>query len=211
MKKRILAFAALMMAGIPGTPAWAGEPQDRQIQALSERIQSLEQRVGRLERLPPVKGENVPAPVESTDLRTRVRQRFELDRTLYSQEQLTDIERLYQVANKQWNSPEAKESLKQLIEKYPKANRTGCALQYLGQMSSGAEKEKYLKQAIADFGDCFYGSGVQVGAYARLYLAYYYQQTGKSKEASVLFAEIRKDYPDAVNHKGRLLKDIMPE
>lgn len=66
----------------------------------------------------------------------RARKRFEEDRNIYSVEELRDIEKLYQVANKQWNSPEAKESLKILIEKYPKANRTGCALQYLGQMSS---------------------------------------------------------------------------
>ncbi|MFZ2656521.1 MAG: tetratricopeptide repeat protein, partial [Victivallales bacterium] len=84
-------------------------------------------------------------------------------------------------------------------------------LQYLGQMTSGEEKEKYLKQAIKDFSDCYYGSGVQVGAYARLYLADYYQKNGKKDEASALYEEIRKDYPDAVNHKGRLLKDIIPK
>jgi TolA-binding protein len=211
MTRRILAIAMLTLAGIPGASVRADGLQDRQIQALTERVQSLEARVARMEQLAPAQESNAPAPAQSTDLRTRVRQRFELDRTLYSQEQLMDIERLYQVANKQWDSPEAKESLKQLIDKYPKANRTGCALQYLGQMSSGQEKEKYLKQAMADFSDCYYGSGVQVGAYARFYLAHYYQETGKSKEAAALFEEIRKDYPDAVNHKGRLLKDSMPK
>jgi TolA-binding protein len=211
MNRRILTFAGLMMAGVSGTGAWAGGPQDRQIQALTERVQALEDRIARLEGRAPAQEANAQSPAAATDLRTRVKKRFELDRTLYSQEQLKDVERLYQVANKQWDSPEAKESLKQLIEKYPKANRTGCALQYLGQMSSGQEKEKYLKQAIADFSDCYYGSGVQVGAYARLYLAYYYQETGKAKDAAALFDEIRKAYPDAVNHKGRLLKDIMPQ
>ena len=200
-----------MLAGCAGTSAWADAAQDRQLQALTERVQALEARVVRLEGRAQAPGETAAAPAASTDLRTRVRQRFELDRMRYTPEQLMDIERLYQVANKQWDSPEAKASLKQLIDKYPKADRTGCALQYLGQMSSGPDKEKYLKQAIADFGDCFYGSGVQVGAYARLYLAYHCQETGKAKEAAALFEEIRKDYPDAVNHKGRLLKDIMPK
>lgn len=211
MNNRMVVFAGLMMAGGALTTAWAGGLQDRQIQALTERVQALEERVALLEGRPSVPAAHAAPSSNSMDLRTRVRQRFELDRTLYSQEQLKDIEQLYQVANKQWDSPEAKASLKQLIEKYPKANRTGCALQYLGQMSSGPEKETYLKQAIADFSDCFYGSGVQVGAYARLYLAYYYQETGKAKDAAALFDEIRNDYPDAVNHKGRLLKDLMPQ
>jgi TolA-binding protein len=147
----------------------------------------------------------------STALQERVRKRFEQDRAVYSRDDLRKIEALYQVANKKWNSPEAKEALTELIEKYPKAARTGCALLYMGQMHSGEERENYLKRAISDFSDCFYGDGVQVGAYARFYLANYYQQIGKKDEASALFEEIRKDYPDSVNHKGRLLSDLIPE
>jgi TolA-binding protein len=211
MKNGMWILAGLMMAGLPGTSAWADAAQARQLQVLTERVQTLEARVARLEGRAPAAENNGASSAAATDLRTRVRQRFELDRTLYSQEQLMDIERLYQVANKQWDSPEAKESLKQLIEKYPKANRTGCALLYLGQMSAGTEREKHLKQAMENFGDCFYGDGVQVGAYARLYLANYYRETGKTREASALFEEIRKNYPDAVNHKGRLLKDNLPQ
>ena len=211
MNKRMWAVAGLMMAGVLETSVWAGGLQDRQIQALTERVHALEERVARLEGGPSAPAAHAAPSSNSMDLRTRVRQRFELDRTLYSPEQLMDIERLYQVANKQWDSPESQASLKQLIEKYPKANRTGCALLYLGQMASGPEKEPYLKQAIADFSDCFYGSGVQVGAYARFHLAHHYQQTGKAQDAADLFDEIRNDYPDAVNHKGRLLKDIMPQ
>ena len=210
MRKQITVWAILAIWGTLGMNVRADAGQDGRIQALTERVRALEERVARLEQPATVQRDDSAASGPSTDLRTRVRQRLERDRTLYSQDQLQDIERLYQVANKQWNSPEAKESLKQLIEKYPKANRTGCALQYLGQMSSGPEKEQYLRQAMNDFGDCYYGSGVQVGAYARLYLAYHYQQIGKTRDAEALFNEIRKDYPDAVNHKGRLLKDIMP-
>ena len=69
----------------------------------------------------------------------------------------------------------------------------------------------WLNQVEIDFGDCYYGSGVQVGAYARPYLAYYYKEIGKEKESKVLFDEIRKDYPDAVNHKGKLLIDMLPK
>jgi len=148
--------------------------------------------------------------INTVDRKEGIRKRTEEDRTNYSAEQLREIENLYQVANKLWKTPEAKTSLKVLIEKYPKSNRTGCAVQYMGQMSTGEEKEKYLKLAIKDFGDCYYGSGVQVGAYARLYLGYYYREKGMEKEAKALFEEIRKDYPDAVNHRGKPLVDDLP-
>jgi TolA-binding protein len=147
----------------------------------------------------------------TTDRKAGIRRRTEEDRKTYTAEQLREIETLYQVANKQWNTQEAKDSLKTLIKKYPKANRTGCAVQYMGQMASGEEKEKYLKLAIKEFGDCFYGSGVQVGAYARLYLGHYYKGKGMEKEAKALFDEIRKDYPDAVNHKGKRLVEMLPK
>jgi len=145
------------------------------------------------------------------DIKAGIRRRTEEDRQTYTVEQLREIETLYQSANKDLKSAEAKEALKTLIEKYPKANRTGCAVQYMGQMSTGEEKERYLKLAIKDFGDCFYGSGVQVGAYARLYLGQHYKKAGKNKEAKALFDEIRKDYPNAVNHKGGRLVEFLPE
>jgi len=156
-------------------------------------------------------GATTVADSKATDRKEVIRKRFEEDRKTYSIDELREIEKLYQVANKQWNTPEAKESLKKLIEKFPKANRTGCAVQYMGQMSAGEEKEKYLKLAIKDFGDCYYGSGVQIGAYARLYLGYYYKEKGQDKEAKALFDEIRKDYPDAVSHKGKRLADNLPK
>lgn len=146
-----------------------------------------------------------------SDRKAVIRQRFEEDQQTYSDEQLREIEALYQSANKDLRSPEAEEALKRLIEKYPKANRTGCAVQYMGQMSNGAEKEKYLKMAIKDYADCYYGSGVQVGAYARLYLGFHYQETGRKDEAKALFGEIRQNYPDATNHKGRRLVDHLPD
>lgn len=147
----------------------------------------------------------------ATDPKAGIRAKYEEEKKTYSEDQLREIERLYQTANKDLKSPEAKKTLTTLIEKYPKANRTGCAVQYMGQMSTGEEKEKYLRMAIKDFGDCYYGNGVQVGAYARFYLAYYYKEAGKDKEAKVLFDEIRKDYPDAVNHKGKLLIEMLPK
>jgi len=128
-------------------------------------------------------------------------------------DELKEIESLYQVANKNWKTDKekgtdrkkGKASLKELLSKYDKANRTGCALLYLGQMSNGEEREKYLKQAIEGFSDSYYGNGVQVGAYARYYLAYYYKETGDKKKAETICDEINKDYPNAVTHSGKPL------
>jgi len=156
--------------------------------------------------------EKAPAAAPSTDAsRARAKVRFALERKTYTPEQLKEIEALYQVVSKQAKSPEAQQNLKILLEKYPKANRTGCALQYIGQVSVGLEKEAYLTQAIKDFSDCYYGDGVQVGAYARFYLAAYYAKAGKKDEAKALYDQIRKDYPDAVNHKGKLLVEMIPQ
>ena len=208
MNRRWWTWMAVAMAGTSAMGVRAASPQDRQIQALTERVQALEQRVAALEGT--TKGTPPPPAADPADRRAQVQQRFELDRTFYSPEQLQEVERLYQVANKQWNSPEAQASLKQLVEKYPKANRTGCALLYLGQMSSGDEKETYLKQAVADFGDCFYGDGVQVGTYARFHLAHAYRQAGRAREAAALFEEIRTGFPGAIDHRGRPLADLLP-
>jgi TolA-binding protein len=210
MRKQVIASVAIIAVALSGMNILADESQVKQLNEPTEKIKALEERVLKLEQTTG-KDEKNQTPQSSPDLRERVKKRFEQDQKTYSQEELKEIERLYQIANKEWNSPEAKVCLKALIEKYPKANRTGCALQYLGQMASGEEKEKYLKQAIKDFSGCYYGSGVQVGAYARLYLADYYQKAGKKDEASSLYEEIRKNYPDAVNHKGKLLKDIIPK
>lgn len=205
MKKRIIVIAGIIVFAMQGAVLLADESQETKIQALTDKIQQLDNRVKQLEDIVLKESQ---AKNRSANLRKRFEARLEQDRKTYTQQDLKEIESLYQIANKQWNSPEAQESLKKLTDKYAKANRTGCALLYLGQMASGEEKEKYLKRAVDEFSDCWYGDGVQVGAYARFYLANYYQESGKKAEASTLFDEIRKDYPDAIDHKGRLLADM---
>jgi hypothetical protein len=153
----------------------------------------------------------IHATESPVDIKAGIRKRTQEDQKTYTAEQLREIESLYRLASKNLPEPGAKVALKTLIEKYPKANRTGCAVQYMGQMSRGEEQEKYLKLAIKDYGDCFYGDGVQVGAYARFYLGNYYLKAKKGKKAKALFDEIRKDYPDAVNHTGKRLVEILPD
>ena len=64
-----------------------------------------------------------------------------------------------------------------------------------------------MKKAIEGFSDCFYGNGVQVGAYARLYLAHHYKNKGDKEKADELFAEVKEKYPDAIDHRGNFLAD----
>lgn len=134
------------------------------------------------------------------------RARMRQDREKYSAEQLKDAEDLYQIANNDWRSDGARAALKAMIEKYPDINRTGCAVLYMGQMSRDAgEAEHRFRQAIDDYSDCWYLNGAQVGGLARLYLAGKYAREGRLDEAGKLLDEIEQDYPNAIDHRGRLL------
>jgi uncharacterized protein YdaT len=159
---------------------------------------------------PTAKAEKLSPPAEQGSIvakqRAIAKDRMRQDSEIYSREDLKKIESLYQVANKKGlSSEEAEKSLKELLSKYKKANRTGCALLYLGQMGDGDEQIKYLQLAIDEFGDCFYGDGVQVGAYARFILSGCYSQRGEKEKAAKLIEEIKSNYPDAIDHKGRSL------
>ncbi|TWT63831.1 hypothetical protein [Rubinisphaera italica] len=184
---------------------WSDEPES--IDQLKARIAELEQRLNSLEEavapvLNKIKLENIVA-----EQRQLARNRMQQDREVYTIEQLREIESLYQVANRNWRTEQAQQSLEALVEKYQKANRTGCAILYLGQITTGDEQKKYLQQAIDDFSDCFYGDGVQVGAYARLLLAAHLEQAGDSEAAEKLRVELQKLYPDAIDHQGNFLID----
>ena len=87
---------------------------------------------------------------------------------------------------------------------------SGCAVMYAAQRATDAnERERLLKLAIEKYGDCRYGDGVQVAAQARWYLANLYNASGKPEEARKLYNELKTDYPDAVNHKGRKFSEFL--
>ena len=140
-------------------------------------------------------------------LHEKFAKRYAQDQAKYTPEQLQDAEKLYQVANQKWGSPEVVESLQTMIKKYPDLDRTGCAALYVAQMSKGDERAKYLQDCIDQYNDCFYGDGVQVGAYARFLLADDYQSNGEAEKAKALFSEIKTQYADAIDHSGKLLVD----
>jgi tetratricopeptide (TPR) repeat protein len=190
--------------------SWVGVCSADEVSDLKARVAALEKRVEELEKALKASSAKVPPDQLRAKQQAKARQRMQRDSQSYSQQELREIETLYQVANKKWRSPEAQESLKTLVEKYKKANRTGCAILYLGQMTQGDQQIDYLKQAIADHSDCFYGDGVQVGALARFFLANIYLDGHDADKALKLFEEIRNDYPDAVDHNGVSLLEKLP-
>lgn len=209
----VLAFLALHAA-----PAMAQEAQDKdeQIRVLKARIAELEaQLVAATQPGGPQSAATADKPAledasraERDALIAKARQRARKDAGKYKPEEMAEAESLYQTANKDWRSPEAIVALKQMIEKYPDVNRTGCAVLYLGQMSQGETREEYLKRAVDNHSDSFYFNGVQVGPLARLYLAGHYKETGRPEEAKKLFTEVLMKYPDAITHSGKKLAPI---
>lgn len=187
--------------------AHADDDQAKQIAELKAKVATLEQRVAALEKmLAPMQGD-----AQKKALRELFENRMAADAKKYKPEQIREAEQLYQTMNKNWRSDEGNAALKKMIEKYPDINRTGCAELYLGQVAEGEERAAHLQTAIDKHSDCMYGDGVQVGAYARYLLALYYKEKGDNTRANSLFDEIRKDYPLAVDHRGKSLEEQIPK
>ena len=138
-------------------------------------------------------------------------QRMRQDQSRFSQEALAEMESLMRIADQQFGSAAAWDAMKTLVEKYLDANRTGCSLVYLGQMNKDGRQLAYFQQAIDKHSDCYYGDGVQVGAFARFQLGQAYWKNGRKEEARKLFEELRRDFPQAVGHNGRLLVEQLPK
>lgn len=206
---RNLIIAGLLVSGMAaGSPSLA-QTSAEEVAQLKQRVTQLERQVEEISQwLQPLKAQQA-----AEDRRKALRERFEKkmarDRQKYTQEQLREAESLYQVANQKWGTPEAQESLRIMIQRYPDINRTGCATLYVAQKSKGDERAKYLKECIENFNDCYYGDGVQVGAYARFLLAGDYVSRGEQEEAAALYNEIQAKYSDAVDHSGKLLVDTI--
>lgn len=135
----------------------------------------------------------------------KAKERMKLDKKLYSNEELFEIEELYMGVKYEQDMGIAEKNLKLLMTKFSQANRTGCALLYYTQRCGGKKKAKNLIKAIRLYSDCFYADGVQVGALARYLLARYYDRLNKTEKANKLYLSLRDEYPDAVDHLGSLL------
>ena len=147
------------------------------------------------------------AQERQTGLRGKFEKRMAQDRAKYTADQLREAENLSATADQKYGSAEGIESCRQLIKNYPDSNRAGCAMLYLAQMSQGDERARYFQSCIDKYDNCFYGDGVQVGAYARFQQAEDYQSQGETAKAKALFDEITTKYPEAIDHTGTLLVD----
>ncbi len=208
--------AALLLATVftcpSPTSAQTTQPdKDQQITELTQRVAELERRLTALEEqaLPLI--EQALNQQRRDKAKAAARARMRQDRGKYSPQVLGQVEQLYQTANKNWRSPQAVAALEKLVNDYPDLNRTGCATLYLGQMTQGPEKADHLTRAMTDFPDCYYGNGVNVGAYATYQLACYHQQQGNFDDANKLIDKINTHHPDAINHQGRPLTELLAE
>jgi len=139
----------------------------------------------------------------------RFDRRCDLDQKKYTKEQLAEAENMYAAAESKLRSPEFIESVNQMLQKFPGANRTGCLLLQLAQTTTGPESEKYFKDCIEKYNDCYYGDGVRVGAFARFWFANYYSKTGENEKAEALRKEIKDNYSDAIDHYGQFLINLI--
>jgi hypothetical protein len=177
----------------------------KEIAGLEQRVARLEQQVQEITQSQAAKPEMQTADRRRQELHKEFDKRMARDRAKYTPKQLQDAEKLYQVANQKFGTPEATASLRKLIQEFPDLDRTGCAILYLAQNSKGDERAKHLQDCIDNYNDCFYGDGVQVGVFARFLLAQDCRNSGDREKAATLENEIRSNYPDAVDHGGSLL------
>ncbi|MBX7071502.1 MAG: hypothetical protein K1X71_00030 [Pirellulales bacterium] len=208
-------FFLLISAAITAAaPTLAVAADDPQLAEILQRLAAIEARLTALE----AQSRHVAPPTAATaDLdkiqkqqKQAARKRMAADRDNFQPEQLAQAERLYQVANNQPRSNQAKQNLEELLVKFPEMNRTGCGLMYLAQWSSGAERAERLQQAIDLYNGCYYGDGAQVGALARFLLAQHYLEQGDKGKARQLFDDLRQNFATAIDHRGELLTSQIP-
>ena len=199
----------ILLYGIAASSPLLAQTQADEVAQLKARVAQLEKRIQEISQIvEPLKTQQA-IDIRRKAFRDKFEKKMAQDRQKYTAEQLGEAETLYQVANQKWGSPEAAESLQTMMKKYPDINRTGCAALYVAQKSQGEERVKYLQDCIEKYGNCWYGDGVQVGAYARFLLAADYHNKGEEEKTRKLYDEIKVQYPDAVDHSGKLLAESL--
>jgi DNA repair exonuclease SbcCD ATPase subunit len=178
---------------------------NQEVEQLKVKNAALEERISEMEKILQPLQTQAEQQARQRAYRERFDRRRELDLKKYTREQLTEAENMYAAAESKWNSPEYSESVKQMVQKFPDANRAGCLLLEFAQNTTEPDSEKCFKDCIEKYNDCYYGDGVQVGAFARFWLADYYSKTNENEKAAALYKEIKDNYSDAIDHNGQLL------
>jgi len=154
---------------------------------------------------------------EEIPLRQRAKVRIDAEALAFSAAEVADIEARYRSAFRPevldgrtfLRRPEAEPILVALVRRYPRANRAGCALLLLAQLSTGPRREHYLREAISFKGDAWFENGVQVGALARAILAIHLAGLERFDEAEAVAAELVQDFPGAIDQTGASLDDTL--
>ena len=200
-------IAVILVSGMAASSPLFAQTNANDVAQLTQRVVQLEKQVQEISQLlEPIKAQQV-IDNRRKALRERFEKKMAQDQDKYTLEQLREAEDLYLVASRNSGSSKGSESLETMIKKYPNVNRSGCATLDVAEGSRGDERAKYLQDCIEKYNDCFYGDGVQVGAYARFLLAQDYRSKGEEKKAEALSTEIKTKYADAIDHGGKLLVD----
>ena len=182
-------------------------------------FKALQQRVALLEKIILTQEENNAKATPSgktleqiiEEQKLNARERIARDRRNYSPADLSKIELLFTEIEKDVDSPEAKNNLKNLIQNFQSANSTGCAFLKVGQLSRGPERAAYLKKAINEFGDCYFDNGAQVGPLAHFILVQYYMMDNQPNEARDILDRLKEKFPDAIDHNNNALSKLIPD
>lgn len=197
------------MSAVAFSSSVPGQTNTDDVAQLTRRVAQLEKQVQEISQfLEPLRGQQSIISNRRKALQARQEKRLAQDREKYTQEELIEAEKLYSIVSQKGGTPEAAEGFQTLLKKYPDNDRIGCALLYMAQRAHGDERVKQLQECIEKYGDCIYGDGVQVGAFARYLLAKEESSKGDTKAAAALTEEIKNTYPDAIDHGGNLLVDL---
>lgn len=204
MKTKTLIIGLLLphIAAIADLPAHQAST-DR-IAALEARIETLEKQLAPLLQQQEHLNQARKEPM-------RARQRILADNDRFTREQLHTMETLYNQAALDWTTPKAKQILQTLQTRFPKANRTGCALLRHTLQLPNDEKIDQLQHLIQHHSDCYFPDGVHIGSFARLTLSLAYRKAGNLSAAEKQIDLLRQIHPHAIDHQGRLLLDHLDD
>lgn len=199
-----LALALSLLFFLPQTSrmamAAAVDTPEQQIRALKKQIRELESVAE------PVRKRYAPDSIVRMNM-ALARARANDDRKIFTKAEQAEIDREYREA-----VSGTVDELREFVERYPGSNLTGCAFLLLARKeTTHAEKERLLLEAIENYNDCYYRNGIQVGPYARFFLAHIYMAQRRYEKAKQLLETVRTEYPEAIAHKRTLLKIIIGE
>lgn len=176
-----------------------GHAQESRVAELEKRVAELEAKLKAKSRLDALREKAVQ----------RSHDRVEADQRRFTAEQLREIEGMYQSAKQAAVTDEMAAAFQPLMEKYPAANRTGCAVLLLARLKTGAGRTDLLQRAIKEHGDAYFLDGTNVGGVARLMLAQDAETAGRDADARRWRDEIRRDYAGELDFGAVPLVDIL--